>query len=116
MNNRNTITMQRYGRVLRLREGAEAEYERLHAAVWPEVLAAIGRMGVVNYSIFRYDRWLFSYFGLPDGETLEAAAARIAGDAACARWEALMQTLQEPLPESGTDNWWVEMREVFHVE
>jgi L-rhamnose mutarotase len=51
--------MARYARVLRLRAGAEDEYDRLHAAVWPEVLDAIRRMGIGTYSMFRYHRWLF---------------------------------------------------------
>jgi len=108
--------MQRFGRVLRLREGAEAEYDAQHAAVWPEVLAAIKRMGIVNYSIYRYGRWLFSYFELPDGLSIEEAGARIAGDATCQRWEQYMQTLQAPLPESGAFSWWVDMPEIFHQD
>jgi L-rhamnose mutarotase len=108
--------MVRYARVLRLREGAEDEYDRLHAAVWPEVLDAIRRMGIANYSIFRYGAWLFSYFELPDGVTLDEAAARVGEDEACRRWEARMQTLQAPLPESTDGDWWVPMPEVFHVD
>jgi L-rhamnose mutarotase len=106
--------MQRIGRVLRLRAGAEEEYERHHAAVWPDVLAAIAASGIRNYTIFRYERWLFSYFELPDGVTLAAAGRVFAASAACARWEQLMQQLQEPLPESGQDNLWVPIKEVFH--
>lgn len=106
--------MQRFGRVLRLREGAVDTYEREHAAVWPEVLAAIRRMGIVNYSIYRYGQWLFSYFELPDGLSIEEAGATIAGDPVCERWERYMQTLQEPLPESGELAWWVDMPEIFH--
>ncbi len=107
--------MQRFGRVLRLREGgAVAEYEKLHAVVWPEVLEAILQAGIRNYSIYRYDRWLFSYFELSDGITLEQAGAVFAHSAACKRWEERMQTLQEPLPESLGSNGWVPMKEVFH--
>jgi len=106
--------MQRIGRVLRLREGAEAEYERYHAAVWPEVLTAIAESGIRNYSIFRYGRWLFSYFEMPDGASLDTAGQVFAASAPCRRWEAIMKRLQEPLPESGTDSLWVPMQAIFH--
>lgn len=104
--------MQRIGRCLRLKAGAESLYEQYHAHVWPEVLAAIHRMGITNYSIFRHGSLLFSYFELPDDLSLEEAVARIADDEACVRWEALMQTLQES-PEDGG---WMRMKEVFHVD
>lgn len=94
----------------------EAEYERYHENVWPEVLAACARMGIRNYSIFRYENWLFSYFELPDGSTIEEIAGRTVECEACRRWELAMHELQEPLPESCNDNWWVTMREFFHYE
>jgi len=108
--------MQRYGRVLKLRSGMEAEYERLHAAVWPEVLMATSRAGIRNYSIYRYRQLLFSYFELPEGVTLEDVGRVCADSEECLRWEKLMQTLQEPLPESEDAAWWVAMPEVFHTD
>lgn len=107
--------MQRFGRVVRLKPGAAAEYERLHVAVWPEVLATVAAAGIRNYTIFRYQEWLFSYFELADGVTLDEVAKVCKACAACGRWEQLMQTLQEPLPESGPSAWWVPMKEVFHL-
>lgn len=108
--------MQRFGRVLRLRAGAEEEYERMHAAIWPEVLSAITCAGIRNYSIYRYGQWLFSYFELPGGFALEDIGRAWMQDAVCLRWERQMQTLQEPLPESSDGAWWVAMPEVFHAE
>ena len=108
--------MRRYGRVLKVRAGAEAEYERLHAAVWPEVLTAISSAGIRNYSIYRYRHWLFSYFELPQGVTLESTGLVFAQSEACLRWENQMQTLQESLPESDGASWWVNMPEVFHSD
>ncbi len=105
--------MQRYGRVLKLRAGAEADYVRLHAAVWPEVLAAIEKSGIRNYSIFCYHQWVFSYFEIPDDVNLESAGKVFAACPACVEWEKLMHEIQEPLPESGKENWWVPMKEIF---
>ena len=106
--------MQRFGRVLRIRPGMIEDYERQHEAVWPEVLAEIERQGLHNYTIFRHDHWLFSFFELPDGVSLEEATAGCMNDEASLRWEEMMQKIQEPLPESEGNNWWVPMKEVFH--
>jgi len=107
--------MRRLGRVLRLREGTEAEYERYHHNVWPEVLAACAKIGIRNYTIFRYERWLFAYFELPDDCVWDEAVQNLADCQVCRRWETIMRSLQEPLPESQGEIWWVPMREVFHL-
>ena len=51
----------RIATVIRLRPEHEVEYRRLHANVWPGVLATLRRVGVRNYSIFLRDGLLFSY-------------------------------------------------------
>ena len=53
--------MHRVGQVIGLKPGHVEEYERLHAAVWPEVLAMISACNIRNYSIFRHDELLFAY-------------------------------------------------------
>jgi L-rhamnose mutarotase len=108
--------MQRFGRVLKLQPGKGAEYDRQHATVWPDVLAAIDRSGIRNYSLYRYHQWLFAYCELPDGLSQDEVGRVIADDEACARWETLMHELQEPLPESQGAAWWVAMPEVFHLD
>jgi L-rhamnose mutarotase len=115
--------MRRFGRVLRLRAGARDEYERYHREIWPEVAGVLAAIGIRNYTIFCYaDRWLFSYFELPDDADLAAIGAKAASSEACARWEKLMQTLQEPLPESASASggeavsWWVPMDELWHFD
>ncbi len=108
--------MQRFGRVLLLQKGKELEYAKYHAAVWPEVLAAIRQSGIHNYSIFRYQQWLFSYFELADDASLESVGKVFAACPACAEWEKLMHAFQEPLPESGKEDGGVPMKEVFRYD
>jgi L-rhamnose mutarotase len=108
--------MQRFGRVLQVREGREADYDRLHAEIWPEMLDVMTRAGICNYSIYRYHRWIFSYFEVPDGADLEKVYRPFAESECAARWEKLMQEIQEPLPESTEDFWWVPMREIFYFK
>ena len=106
--------MQRFGRVLKLKPGKEAEYEQWHKNVWPENLQALRDSGIVNFTIFRYDRWLFSYFELPDHLTLDDVAAVTSEVEKCEQWEELMHNYQEALPESQGINWWVPMQEIWH--
>ena len=107
--------MQRIGRVARLRQGTEEEYEQLHAAVWPDVLEAIRAAGIANYTIFRYGCWLFSYCELPDDVELDRLNREWNRRPECRRWEERMQQLQEPLPESGGDVWWVPLKTVWRL-
>ena len=54
--------MQRRARLVGLKPEAIEEYERIHTAVWPEVLAAIHACNIRNYSIFRFGNQLFAYY------------------------------------------------------
>jgi len=107
--------VRRYGMVLRLRPGALDEYARLHAAVWPEVLAAIHDCNIANYSIYHKDGWLFSYFEY-HGEDFEADMAKMAADPATQRWWSVCMPLQEPLETRKPGEWWAEMDELFHLD
>jgi L-rhamnose mutarotase len=107
--------MQRYGMVLRVKPGAEAEYKRYHAAVWPEVLEMIRRCNIRNYSIYLKDGFLFSYFEY-HGTDFRADMAGMAADPATQRWWAVMEPLQEPLATRQPGEWWAAMEEVFHME
>ncbi|RVC10112.1 L-rhamnose mutarotase, partial [Mesorhizobium sp. M7A.F.Ca.CA.002.15.2.1] len=44
--------MQRMGLCIGVKAEAIADYKRVHAAVWPEVLDVISRANIRNYSIF----------------------------------------------------------------
>ncbi len=112
--NHSATANRRCGRLARLRPGAEAEYDRLHAAVWPEVLAAITQAGIRNYSIFRHGSLLFSYFEVPADFDLAAITQTLRVDAACARWEKLITPLREPAADSPDNPPWEPMAEIFH--
>jgi L-rhamnose mutarotase len=51
-----------------VRSGYEAEYERRHAEIWPEMVEALREAGISNYSICRYGLTLFGYFETDDFE------------------------------------------------
>ena len=105
----------RFGQVLRVRREQIEEYVRQHAKVWPEVLAALRRVHVRNYSIFLLDDLLFGYFEYT-GEDFAADMARLAADAKTQEWWAVMEPMQIALPERAPGEWWATMREVFHMD
>jgi L-rhamnose mutarotase len=92
-----------------------AEYERLHAAVWPEVLERLRASNMTNYSIFRHGELLFSYLEYA-GTDLDADNAAIAADAATQRWWEVCEPLQRPLPDRAPGEWWKPIPEVFHLD
>ena len=107
--------MRRYGMVIRVRPEKLEEYKRLHAAVWPEVLAMIRECNIRNYSIYHKDGYLFGYFEY-HGEDYAADMAKMAADPATQRWWDLCNPCQEPLPTRAPGEWWAQMEEVFHTD
>ena len=104
--------MERVGFAMRLLPGAEAEYRRRHAAVWPEMLAELKRAGASNYSIFLDGDRLFGYLEVED---LAGFQAYLAASEVNARWQASMGVLIDPLtdPDTGFHH---QLPEVFHLD
>ena len=107
--------MKRYGHVLKLKPEATASYKKYHEEVWPEVLAAISRCNIRNYSIYLKDDLLFAYFEY-HGSDYRADMAKIAADAKTKEWWAIMMPMQEPLSSRAEGEWWAAMEEVFHTD
>ncbi|MGD0876169.1 MAG: L-rhamnose mutarotase [Acidimicrobiales bacterium] len=110
-----TPAVQRIGAVIALAEEGAEEYVQLHAAVWPEVLDALRKANVTNYSIFRRDSLLFSYMEYR-GSDLVADMAGMASDPATKRWWEVVMPLQRTMRSSADEEWWAPMEEVFHLE
>jgi L-rhamnose mutarotase len=107
--------MQRYATVIRLRPEKEAEYRKLHADVWPGVLAALHRANISNYSIFLRDGLLFSYLEYT-GTDYQADTATIAANEETQRWWKLTDPCQQPVDSAAEGEWWAPMTEVFHMD
>lgn len=112
--------MKRYGMVIGLRADKVDEYQRLHAAVWPDVLQRITACNIRNYSIYLRQledgrHYLFSYFEYI-GTDFAADMAAMAADPTTQRWWALCKPCQQPLTDRAPEEWWVGMTEVFHLD
>ena len=107
--------MRRFGQVIGLKPDKIEEYERLHAAVWPDVLAMISACNMRNYSIFRHGTLLFAYFEYV-GTDFEADMAKMAADPRTSEWWTLTEPLQVPLETRTSGAWWTTIKEVFHTD
>lgn len=94
--------MKQYALALDLKEDPEliAEYERYHQAVWPEVLAAIRAVGIVDMKIYRVANRLFMLMITTDDYDPEKAQTYLANDPKSVEWEKLMDRFQLSLPNA----------------
>ena len=106
--------MQRIGMVIGVKPEKIDEYKRLHAAVWPEVLARISACNIRNYSIFlkEPENLLFSFFEY-HGTDYAADMAKMAADPKTQEWWAVCMPCQAPLDTRKEGEWWANMEEVF---
>ena len=107
--------MKRIASVIGLPPDSVDEYERLHASVWPAVLARLSASNVANYSIYRYGELLFSYMEYV-GDDYDADMAAMAADPATQEWWAVCEPLQRPVDDRSEGEWWHEIPEVFHLD
>ncbi|MEV7229717.1 MULTISPECIES: L-rhamnose mutarotase [Polymorphospora] len=99
---------------LQVRADRLAEYRDRHAAVWPEMLAALKAAGWHDYSLFlRDDGLLVGYF--VTGNLDEAVAAMERTDVN-GRWQAEMAPFFVDLPDGRPDRGFLVLDEVFHLE
>ena len=110
-----SISGVRYGSVIGIRPEMAEQYEELHRNVPRAVLQTIADCNIVNYTIFRYQELLFSYFEYV-GEDYEADMQKMAADSATQKWWELCKPMQRQTPDSVEGTWWTAVPEVFHVD
>ena len=95
-----------------LKPGNQAEYERRHNPIWPELQDILRGHGVRNYSIF-LDRETGRLFAYAEIES-EGLWAKIAETEVCQRWWAHMRDLM--LTNNDNSPVAIELEEVFHLD
>ena len=107
--------MKRMGMVIGIRPDKIAEYKRLHAETWPDILAKISDCNIRNYTIFlrEPENLLFGYWEY-HGRDFAADAAKMAADPTTQRWWDLTDPCQERLDSAAEGEQWSMMEEVFH--
>jgi L-rhamnose mutarotase len=107
--------MRRFGQIIGIKPEHIEDYEKLHAAIWPEVLATIHACNIRNYSIFRHEQTLFAYFEYI-GDNFAADMAKMADDPKTQEWWSYTDPMQEPVPARQPGEWWHTLKEVFHTD
>jgi L-rhamnose mutarotase len=106
--------MQRICFQLQVKAERVEEYRARHAAVWPEMLAALAATGWHNYSLFlRDDGMLIGYF---ETASLEQALAGMAATEVNGRWQTEMVEFFEDLGGAHADTGFQQLEEIFHLE
>jgi L-rhamnose mutarotase len=90
------------------------EYRERHAAVWPDMLAALRATGWGNYSLFLRDDGLL--IGYVETESLAAAQAGMAATEVNARWQAEMAGFFVDLDGAAPDTGFLRLVEVFNLD
>ena len=98
--------------VMTVNPGAEAEYEKRHQPIWPELEKVLKEHGVHNYSIFLLaeTRQLFAYAEIEDEERWAA----VAQTPVAKRWWVHMHKIMPSHPDHSPIA--APLREVFHLE
>jgi L-rhamnose mutarotase len=107
--------MGRYAQVITVKRERVAAYERIHAQVWPEVLAMVLKCNIRNYLIIRYQGLLIAYLDYV-GEGFAADIERTAADPKTGEWWAITHPMQEPMSERAAGEWWKRISVVFHTD
>ncbi len=97
---------------LRIFPGTEAEYDRRHAEIWPELVDEIRESGLRNFSGFRRgtDVWYFTE-GEPDVKTAFAAHGPKPGNQ---RWNHYFRDIIAQITDDSGELLWYD--EVFHSD
>jgi L-rhamnose mutarotase len=110
--------MQEYAQTLNLKDNPEVirQYKEYHAQAWPEVIAALKQVGVIDMKIYLLGRRLFMYMTTRNGfDPAVDFPAYLQLHPRCQEWEDLMGTFQEKVPEAQPHEKWALMEKVFQL-
>lgn len=109
--------MQRMGFVIKVKPECMAEYKRVHANVWPQVLDKIRDCNISNYSIFLHEaeNLMFGYYEYL-GSNHEADMERMAKDAKTQEWWDLCKPMMSPLQTRADGEFWASMDQIFLMD
>ena len=99
---------------LQVRPERIAEYRQRHAAVWPEMRAALTAAGWGNYSLFLSDSGML--IGYVECDDFEASRRAMEETEVNARWQAEMSGFFQGLKGRRPDEGLLQLEEVFHLD
>ena len=105
-------TMKREAFKMYLKPGCEAEYEKRHAAIWPELKALLSQNGVSDYSIYwdKETNILFAFQKTEGG----AGSQDLGNTEIVQKWWDYMADIMEVNPDNSPVS--IPLPEVFHMD
>lgn len=91
------------------------EYVDHHRHVWPEVTAALRKIGISRMQIFLLGTRLFMVYEAPDRFDPARDYQSYAADPRCRAWDELMRRFQQPAPGAKPTDWWTPMDCIFEL-
>ena len=109
--------MKRYCRTLTLRDDPQliAQYVEYHAHVWPEIVAGIKEVGILDMQIYIHENTLFMIVDTVDDFDWEKDNARLATLPRQAEWEAYMSKFQNADTRASAAEKWQLMTRIFKL-
>jgi L-rhamnose mutarotase len=104
--------MQRLAFKLKLNPGQEAEYQRRHDALWPELEQLLKETGIENYSIF-LDENTLDLFGVLNIEN-PTKMDNLPNNPIMKKWWAYMADIMEVNEDNSPKS--VSLKNVFHMQ
>ena len=95
-----------------LKPGMEKEYERRHAAIWPELKALLSESGVSNYSIY-WDKETNILFAYQEVEG-DSGSQDLGNTEIVKKWWDYMADIMEVNPDNSPVS--IPLPEVFHMD
>lgn len=109
----------RFCQTLDLRDDPEliAIYRKLHSqeGIWPEILAGIREVGILEMEIYLLGTRLFMIVEMPEEVDWNEAMTRMGTLPRQAEWEALTAKYQQADPHAGSAEKWKLMERIFHL-
>ena len=95
-----------------LKSGCEEEYQRRHAAIWPELKAMLSEQGVYDYSIY-WDKETNILFAFQKTKG-EVGSQDMGVDPICQKWWDYMADIMDVNPDNSPIS--IPLKELFHMD
>lgn len=109
----------RYVRVVELKPEQEQEYRQMHAEVWPDVVAAVQRANIRNYSIHVVElggaRYLISYFEYVGDDPVRDFASIADDPTTRDKWWPITDAMQRRIDGTPEGEQWLPAEMVMHL-
>jgi L-rhamnose mutarotase len=93
-----------------------AEYKRHHEKIWPEITRSIKDSGIEDMEIYLFGTRMFMIMEVNEAFSFEAKAKADELSAIVQKWEKLMWSFQQALPQAKPGEKWLPMERIFKLE